>query len=79
MDTALMTQFRRCQDTIESLKQQQQHSEMTWGEGEGGEWGWGLDGSEFDEEEEAWEDWEIAGESLSSVPLCSYCLELSAF
>ena len=59
MDTALMTQFRRCQESIESLKQQ--HNEMTCGDGEGGEWGWGLDGSEFDEEEEAWEDWEIAG------------------
>lgn len=54
MDTALMTQFRRCQDTIESLKQQQR--DAAWDN----EWWWGADGSEFDEEEEAWEDWEIA-------------------
>nr|KAG5688771.1 hypothetical protein BaRGS_030640 [Batillaria attramentaria] len=53
MDTALMTQFRRCQDTIESLKQQR---DAAWDN----DWWWGADGSEFDEEEEAWEDWEIA-------------------
>lgn len=52
-----MSQFRRCHDTIESLKQQQREA---W-EGEGSECGWEPEGSEFDEEEEAWEDWEIAG------------------
>ncbi|KAK7469956.1 hypothetical protein BaRGS_00036060, partial [Batillaria attramentaria] len=37
MDTALMTQFRRCQDTIESLKQQR---DAAWDN----DWWWGADG-----------------------------------
>lgn len=61
MDATLVTQFRRCQETIETLKQQR---DAVW-DGEGSDWGWGYgcggDGSEFDEDEEAWEDWEIAG------------------
>ncbi|XP_025091475.1 uncharacterized protein LOC112562427 isoform X3 [Pomacea canaliculata] len=60
MDATLVTQFRRCQETIETLKQQR---DAVW-DGEGSDWGWGYgcggDGSEFDEDEEAWEDWEIA-------------------
>ncbi|KAL8563265.1 hypothetical protein ACOMHN_058763 [Nucella lapillus] len=60
MDVDLVTQFRRCQETVECLKQQQLLDLLAWGDGEGGDWGWGVDGSEIDQEEDVWEDWEIA-------------------